>query len=240
MTMVLHMGARYVNRRALAAVPVPPAVARYFPVAHHDLADMVQLALEQADFRVVGEKHGLSKNGAKYFGYYELASIEDYAAVVGFRSSYDKTLAIRVALGSRVFLCDNLALSGDIAIFRKHTTNVLEDFHNLLIPAIEQLPAAIAQQGVDFTNWKGATISQKDVDHYIAELYRGRVLTRSLVGEAMDEFLNPAFDHGPATLWRLFNAITQVLKSDTETGAIVNLPARTQKLHTMVNMFLKG
>ncbi len=240
MTMILHKGARYVNRAALAAIPVPPAVARYFPVAHHDVADMIQNALEAAEFQIVGEKHALSKNGAKYFGYYELASVEDYSAVVGFRSSYDKTLAIKVALGSRVFLCDNLALSGDIAIFRKHTTNVIEDFHNLLIPAIERLPYAIAQQGVDFERWKAAAISQKDVDHYIAELYRARVLTRSLVGQAMDEFLNPAFDHGPATLWRLFNSITQILKSDTETGAIVNLPARTQKLHTLINMFQKG
>jgi hypothetical protein len=43
---------------------------------------------------------------------------------VAFRNSYDRSMSIGLAIGASVFICDNLALNGDIAVMKKHTKNV--------------------------------------------------------------------------------------------------------------------
>nr|MBS0019438.1 hypothetical protein [Gammaproteobacteria bacterium] len=42
--------------------------------------------------------------------------------MVGLRGSYDQTLPRGLAVGSRVFVCDNLAFSGEVTIKTKQTT----------------------------------------------------------------------------------------------------------------------
>jgi hypothetical protein len=47
-----------------------------------------------------------------------------YTNMVGLRNSHDRKFPVGVSFGSRTFVCDNLAFSGDHAIKRKHTANV--------------------------------------------------------------------------------------------------------------------
>jgi hypothetical protein len=236
MTMILHRGAVQVSRDTLLRVTPPERQGIYVPMPHHELADAVQQYLAEGNFEVTGEKHALSKNGKKYFGYFELSDQGGYSAVVGFRNSHDQSIAVSAALGSRVFICDNLALSGDIALFRKHTTNLYAELADKMRAAIAMLPAAIAAQNKDFNTWKERGISLAQTDYSIGQLYRNGVLNRSQLGDVFDEFRHQSEDHGPRTLWRLFNAVTHVMKSDTETGQIVTLPNRTKKLHAQLNV----
>ena len=49
-------------------------------------------------------------------------------AAIGIRTSNDKSLALQLAIGYRVFVCDNMSFAGDlIALRRKHTGNL--DLH---------------------------------------------------------------------------------------------------------------
>src|SRR6185295_13974528 len=57
---------------------------------------------------------------------------QDYCLAIGLRSSYDRTLSVGLAAGSRVFCCDNLAFSGEVQAARKHTVHVLRDLPDMV------------------------------------------------------------------------------------------------------------
>src|SRR5262249_51585397 len=79
---------------------------------------------------VVQEGHGLWRDGQRYFGLMEVrngSNADDFGLVVGLRNSHDKSFPAALALGSRVFVCDNLAFSGEVKLSRKHTTYIWRD-----------------------------------------------------------------------------------------------------------------
>jgi len=49
------------------------------------------------------------------------------ATTIGFRASHDKSMACGVVAGARVFVCSNMAFSGEWVYHRKHTQNVWDD-----------------------------------------------------------------------------------------------------------------
>lgn len=232
MSMVLHKGAVFVPRAQLANAVPPPAVGRFQPVAHSMLADAVEFQLQTAGYEITKERHGLTRGGQKYFGLFELQDMGGYAAALGVRSSYDKSTAIRLACGSTVFVCDNMALSGDIQVFRKHTTEVLVELGGLLEMGISKLAGAITKQNASFSRWKESPINAWHRDNLIAETYRQGIVPSSQLGQLFDEFKVQTVDHGPPTLWRMFNAGTHVLK---DTPGL--LPERTQRLHKLVDNY---
>ena len=55
------------------------------------------------------------------FGVFTLMSRDkDKARMLGFRNSVDKTLVVGLTAGTRVFVCDNLAFSGEFVDYHKH------------------------------------------------------------------------------------------------------------------------
>src|ERR1041384_4160845 len=67
------------------------------------------------------------------------ATKADLASVLGVRNSYDRSLAVGLTLGSRVFCCDNLAFSGEVTMHRKHTLNVFRDLPDLIYRMLSQV-----------------------------------------------------------------------------------------------------
>ena len=65
----------------------------------------------------------------------------DHCLALGIRSSYDRSLAVGLVAGSRVFCCDNLAFSGEVTMHRKHTVNVFRDLPDLIYRMLSQVAA---------------------------------------------------------------------------------------------------
>ena len=78
--------------------------------------------------------YALAKDGQRMFGLlgYE-SDVQDMGLSIAFRNSYDKSCAVGLAVGSSVFVCDNLALTGEITVLRKHTANVIEDLEMAIL-----------------------------------------------------------------------------------------------------------
>jgi hypothetical protein len=92
--------------------------------------------------RIVTEAHGLSADGSRYFGLLQVANGQeqaDYSYVLGLRNSHDKRFPAGLVVGSAVFVCDNLAFSGEIKIARKHTRFIVRDLPGLVSGAVGQL-----------------------------------------------------------------------------------------------------
>jgi len=130
-SLLLHCGGTTVTREDLLAVPTPPATGTWFPLPHLELLTEVEELLTGAGFELESSAHALSHDGARYFGVIQvrLPAKEDngYGWVVGLRNSHDKTYPAGLVAGTRVFVCDNLAFTGEVRLTRKHTRHAVRE-----------------------------------------------------------------------------------------------------------------
>src|SRR5207302_7986255 len=126
--LVAHSGAEYIDREGLKALETPPATDTWTPIPHYELVTALDGQLKARNITIVKEQFAVQK--AKLFGVLDTdyQVTEEGGAAIGIRTSNDKSLALQLAIGYRVFICDNMAFSGDlIALRRKHTGNL--DLH---------------------------------------------------------------------------------------------------------------
>lgn len=144
----LHQGGEPTTIEDANSIAVPPATATYMPVPHGTLITMVEaIADQELDCGPPSAREIALNRGGKhmFFSMTWEGDTEDAEAgfSIGGVNSYDKTLPVKVVGGSRVFVCDNLAVVGDsMRTVRKHTPEVLQDLPALLAAAMPALRAA--------------------------------------------------------------------------------------------------
>ena len=124
-TLIGYAG-RTINRDELALVPTPPATATHQPVPHHEI---VQALVETLGFRHIGvvhDEYAVSPDGMKMFGVLDLETEMHGARFsIGLRNSHDKTMRLALTCGYRVFVCSNMAFSGDFTpVLAKHSKSL--------------------------------------------------------------------------------------------------------------------
>jgi hypothetical protein len=90
-----------------------------------------------------------------------------YTYMLGLRNSHDKSLPIGIAFGSRVIVCDNLALSADHVIRRKHTIEVMRELPALLADIVRPLQDQRANQNQPLIAYKETPLTDAAADHCI-------------------------------------------------------------------------
>jgi hypothetical protein len=236
--LVLHCGARHVDRATLANIPCPPATKTWHPVSHIYTLQQVERSLNASNMRIVNESFGVTEDNARMFGLLQIANCQDakdYAYVIGLRGSLDKSLSRGVAVGSSVFVCDNLAFSSEIVFHRKSTKNILEDFPAMVDTAIGQLSARWNDQATRIDAYKQKAIGNKDAAYLLAEM-AGDVFPWQRFEDIYAEFKAPRHaEFGKENLWAMFNAVTEFLKpkKDSKATGLWTMPARTSRLHKM-------
>ena len=110
MTLMLHTGGQAIAYSDLRDLSTPDPTASHVPIPHHCVVDMVRYALGYFGHELLEEHHAVTPDGLNYFGVLSLRSpYGDYTDMVGLRNSHKKQFPIGIAIGSRVFVCDNLA-----------------------------------------------------------------------------------------------------------------------------------
>jgi hypothetical protein len=122
-----HAGTARVEESAVKAIPEPPFTKTWNPVSHARVIDTLEHACKDTGLNIMARDYSLNVKGTRMFGVWDL----DYKTngscySLGFRNSIDKSMVVGVVGGFRVFVCDNLALSGDYLTFHKHTSGLDE------------------------------------------------------------------------------------------------------------------
>ena len=235
LNLYLHCGSRSVPRDQVAAVSTPPRTSSWVPIPHARLLDGVQSSLERAGLSVVSEAHGLSRDGARYFGLLQVLNGQpdgDFGLIVGLRNSHDKSFPAGLAVGANVFNCDNLSFSGEVNLARKHTAHVERDLPQLIDRAVGQLGDLRRSQAERFAAYKGKELADSAAHDLLVQALDARVLPVTHLPDVLREWRQPRhaeFREGK-TAWRLFNAFTEALKGNLDT-----LPRRTQALHGLLD-----
>ena len=232
MSLMLHCGAEPMTRQAIDLLPTPEAMgARHNPVPYGDFIDLTTSALNHVGLKIKDEQFGALKDGGRFFGLMELepafGSSDDFGLMVGLRASHDQSLARGLVVGSRVFVCDNLAFSGEVKISTKQTTNIMDRLPGMVYQAVETIPGHFEVQEHRFEAYKDREIKPRWGDAALVEMIRRGVLSPSAMGKAMLEWDKPSHEEHAQyghSVWRLQNAVTEALKAPID--ALTNRPTR--------------
>jgi hypothetical protein len=213
-TLVVHRGARLVERAELDSVPTPPATKSWFPVAHSQVLSEVTGRLADAGFAVRKAQHALSRNDARYFGTLDLESplVSGVSLAVGIRNSVDKSFPLGFCAGARVFCCDNLAFHSELLVNRKHTRFGQTRFSEAICQAVQSLSAFRETEAERIRRLQHAELHSDQADALILRAYERKLVSHHFLPRVIHEWRKPSFEEfEPRTRWSLLNAFTTVL-----------------------------
>lgn len=233
-TLMLHAGAAVATLAEVANVKTPDATETWQPISHLDVINLVRGQLESRDMTIVNESYGLWRDGQRLFGMMELRNghnEHDYSLVVGIRNSHDKSFPAGAVLGSRVFVCDNLAFSGEVRFSRKHTSQIKRDLPILVNAAVGKLIDARVGQAQRIEAYKQFELNDVIAHDVMIRSLDVGIAVATKMPQIVKEWRTPQYDDfKPRTAWSLFNAFTEALK-----GNLAQLPRRTQALHGLMD-----
>jgi hypothetical protein len=231
MTLMLHAGANPVEYDALRELETPPATSTHVPIPHFRVVDLIAHSLAYYGHQIVEQDFGITPDGMRFFGVMTLKSdYTGYADQVGLRNSHDRKFPVGVSFGSRTFVCDNLAFSGDAVIKRKHTLNLKRDLPGLIGEIIEPLAIQREIQHRQLECYRATPLTDDRADQAIMQMYRSQVIGVQKIADVLKQWEEPECDWGEKTGWRLFNATTFAL-----TGRVSENPRATADLHKIID-----
>ena len=194
--LILHCGASKVEREALELCPTPEPTVSWTPVSHFELLTQVERALTSRNLSVVSEAHGLTKDGARYFGLLQVSNQSlgdqpDYGYVVGLRNSHDRRFPVSLCVGGDAFVCDNLSFSSEITAFRRHTVFVKRDLPNLMARAVAQLSDKWTDQQTRFEAYKAHELSRAGAHDLLIRALDVRAVTTTQIPHILTEWRTP-------------------------------------------------
>lgn len=228
---MLHAGASPVEYGALRELPFPEATATHVPIPHFRVVDLIKSTLGMYGHVVEEEHYGVTPDGMRFFGALSLRSTYgNYTDVCGLRNSHDKRFPCSVALGSRVFVCDNLAFIGEHVIRTKHTAKLKARLPGLITGIIEPLAEQREAQHKKLKLYQETPLTDSLADHAIMSMFRQGVIGVQRIADVHQAWQEPPHEWGERTAWRLFNAATFTL-----TGKVAENPRGTADLHRIID-----
>jgi hypothetical protein len=233
--LLLHCGGATIEREDLYRQSTPDPSGRWCPIAHGALVDQVRRGLDNAGMRVLNEAHALNAGGAQYFGLMQV-SIDDtendeWGTVVGVRNSHDKRFPAALAMGSQIFVCDNLAFNGQVVLARRHTTHIMRDLPQLATRAVGKLRDLAIHTATRSVGYKEHGLNNVEAHDLIIRALDSGAITTTMVPKVLEQWRAPSHpEFRDRNLWSLYNAFTETLK-----GGLLKLPQRSEAVHGVLD-----
>ncbi|MEQ1762123.1 MAG: DUF932 domain-containing protein [Pyrinomonadaceae bacterium] len=216
-TLMAHCGAQKIAREELKEIPVPEGTKTHQPLAHTAVVEALEEALSYRHLMVVRDEYAVSADGMKMFGVMDLNSeFTEGRFSIGLRNSNDKSMRLALTAGYRVFVCDNMAFSGDFApLSHKHTSNFsLRDSISIAVDRIHRNFETLEAQVKAMTEFG---LSDNDARLFIYRAFLDRGLSgvpRHLMFDVHKHYFEPAYNEFRSrNLWSLSNAFTSAFKT---------------------------
>lgn len=162
MTFIAHCGSNKITRDELALVPTPPATATHQPVPHHRIVEALLETLGFRHLNVVRDEYAVSRDGMKMFGVLDLEA--EWSGVrfsIGVRNANDKSMRLALTVGYRIFVCDNMAFSGDFTpVLHKHTRRF--DLVDVISVGVDKIQRNFEPMKVQINAWQTRLLDDRD------------------------------------------------------------------------------
>jgi hypothetical protein len=228
----LHCDTKNVTLDDIRNAECPKGTDTWHPIAHANLLDTALDSLQAVGLSVRNERYGLSGDSHRFFGVLDLVSeiADGVSLAVGVRNSTDKSMSAGLVLGSRVFVCDNLAFDAEIKVTRRHTQRISEDLPRLIDEAVFQIPGYTQAAEYRISRMKGFPVDSPASHDIIVRAADDGAINWTDVPKVLKEWREPShLEFEPRSAWSLYNGFTEVLKKafgqnpDTATERTVRL-----------------
>jgi hypothetical protein len=196
---------------------VPAQTRTYKPVSHSQLIDLTLNGIEAAGFKLDKETYSSAKDGQIANGRFSISNVADseMQLQIGWQNSYNRTMSLKFAIGTRILVCSNGCVSGDFGAFKKRHKGDIQDF----------TPGAITDYiksaGDSFKIMQQQREQMKQVE--ITKRTKAELIGRMIIEEQFisstqlniitKELTNPTHDYGAKdSLWELYNYTTFAMK----------------------------
>ena len=98
-------------------------IVSHQPIPHGDMIDLFRQELNRRQFHVQNECHNLAKEGARYFGLFQVThglrkAETERSTIIGLRNAHDKAFSAGICAGDAPFVS---CIANEIVVGRKHT-----------------------------------------------------------------------------------------------------------------------
>jgi hypothetical protein len=207
-----------VTRPELARYVPPVGTSTWRPVPHAELVGNIVDQLADFGIGIKREQYAVGKAGLALFGTMDLQNgyrNDNRGMSLGFRHSNDRDIAIQLVGGARVFVCDNLALSGEKIALRKHSRGL--HLAQLIREGLGRFLDAFKRFDASIVDAESRVISDDEAKVKLFDLRYQGVLPVSIFDEAAQNYFRAEQlgyeDSAPRTAWGLHNAATRAVKA---------------------------
>jgi hypothetical protein len=214
--LVAHCGARKVSREELLTIPMPEGTRTHQPLSHFEIVEVLDEALSFRHLSVVKDEYAVSADGMKMFGVMDLNNeFEEGRFSIGLRNSNDKSMRLALTAGYRVFVCDNMAFSGDFTpLLHKHTRNL--DLRDSISIAVDRIYRGFSKLAKSIDGMRRRVLSDNDARLIIYQAFvegHIRSMPKHLMTSVHKNYFSPGYDEFRSrNMWSLSNAFTSALK----------------------------
>jgi len=205
------------------------------PFPHRSVIDAIKTGIKAVGLDVVKSEYVLASNGLKMFGVWDLSvNNNDLCWSIGIRNSMDKSMALGITAGTKVFVCENLAFDGEFVELRRHTKGLsIEELEFMAYRAIRCLVGRLTA----FQAWHENLRSYELEDH-AAKILLVEILTQEVIPiTKFSNFCDLYFNHiYEPTLWGFHGAVTQLMKD----GSLLSMPKKNRLLNAILNHHVEG
>lgn len=215
-TLVVHCGARKVTREELMTIPIPEGTRTHQPLSHFEIVEVLEEALSFRYLKVTRDEYAVSADGMKMFGVMDLNTGFDGGNFsIGLRNSNDKSMRLALTAGLRIFVCDNMAFSGDFTpLLHKHSRRL--DLRDSISIAVDRIQRGFEPLGRRVTEMRDFGLTDNDARLLIYRAFLERAVRgvpRNLMSAVHDNYFSPKYeDFRARSLWSLSNAFTSAFK----------------------------
>jgi hypothetical protein len=225
------------NNRATEAeviqVPAVPFTNSFHPVHHRQVLDAIRSGVVATGLEIINTEYVLANNGNRMFGIWDLSGGSDELCwSIGIRNSMDKSMALGVTAGTRVFVCDNLAFSGDFVEFRKHTKGlVYDELEFMAYRAMKKMVTNLTK----FQTWHEG-LKNFPLTEWDAKILLVEIMTNSIIPPSKFSRFNELYFGGvyKPSLWGFHETVTDVLRDSN----LLTLPKKNKLLNGVLNTYL--
>jgi hypothetical protein len=201
----------------LFSVPLPRETRTYKPVSHRELADVTMDAIHKSGFILDRQSYSSAKDGNVANGRFTIKNVADseMQLQIGWQNSYDKSLSLKFAIGTRILVCANGCVSGDFGSFKKkHVGEVATFAPAAIMEYIKKAGEAFTRMQVQRDAMKEIEVSKQIQAELIGRMFIEKNIIKSTqLNIIKDELRHATHDYkAEGSLWELYNFTTFALK----------------------------
>lgn len=205
------------TKELLSRAEIPQQTKTYKPIEHQRLIDLTLESIGSAGFELGTELYSSARGGNVANGRYTIKNVADkeMELQIGWQNSYDKSLTLKFAIGTKIMICQNGCVSGDYGAFKKKHVGEIQQFTPAAITEyIKSAGDAFRRMQEERDAMKNVEITRRTKAELIGRLYLEEQLINSVqmnvIGKELD---NPTHDYGaPGSMWELYNYTTFAMK----------------------------